>query len=56
MLDFLNNDNMLPEINDTNIVFISKVKFLEKMFDFRSISLCNVIYKIIFKVLANRLK
>ena len=56
MLDFLNNDNMLPEINDTNIVFIPKVKVLEKMFDFRSISLCNVIYKIISKVLANMLK
>ena len=56
VLDFLNNDNMLSEINDTNIVFIPKVKFLEKMSDFRPISLCNVIYKIISKILANMLK
>ena len=56
VLDFLNNGNMLPEINHTNIVLIPKVKDPKKMSDFRPISLCNVIYKIIFKVLANRLK
>ena len=56
VLDFLNNGNMLPEINHINIVLIPKVKDPEKMSDFRPISLCNVIYKIISKVLANRLK
>ena len=56
VLDFLNNGNMLPEINHTNIVLIPKVKNPEKMSDFRPISLCNVIYKIISKVLGNRLK
>ena len=56
VLDFLNNGHMLPDINHTYIVLIPKVKNLEKMSDFRPISLCNVIYKIISKVLANRLK
>ncbi|XP_075674939.1 uncharacterized protein LOC142644147 [Castanea sativa] len=56
VLDFLNNGNMLPDINHTNIVLIPKVQNLERMSEFRPISLCNVIYKIISKVLANRLK
>ena len=56
VLDFLNSGIKIPEINYTHIVLIPKVKSLEKMTDFRPISLCNVIYKIISKVIANRLK
>ena len=56
ILDFLNNGNMLPDINHTNIMLIPKVKNPERMSEFIPISLCNVIYKIISKVLANRLK
>ena len=56
VLDFLNFGNMILEINYTHIVLIPKIKSLEKMTDFKPISLCNVIYKIISKVLANRLK
>ena len=56
MLDFLNSSNMNPNINYTHIVLIPKVKSPEKMSDYRLISLCNVIYKIISKVMANRLK
>ena len=56
VLDFLNTGILLLELNYAHIVLIPKVKYTEKMLDFRPISLCNVIYKIISKVLANRLK
>ena len=56
VLHFLNSGIMDPEINYTYIVLIPKLKSPEKMSDYRPISLCNVIYKIISKVLANGLK
>ena len=56
VLDYLNNGNMMPDINYTHIVLIPKIKSPEKMTNFRPINLCNVIYKIISKVIANRLK
>ena len=56
VLDFLHSSNMEPDVNYTHIVLIPKVKKPEKMADFKPISLCNVIYKIISKVLENRFK
>ena len=56
VLDFLHTGHMMLDINYTHKFLIPKVKKPEKMADFRPISLCNVIYKIISKVLVNRLK
>lgn len=47
---------MPNEFNDTYIFLIPKVKCPQKITEYRPISLCNVMYKIISKVHANRLK
>ncbi|OMP11477.1 reverse transcriptase [Corchorus capsularis] len=55
-LDFLNNGVDLPDVNHTNIVLIPKVDNPGTMRDYRPITLCNVIFKIVSKAIANRLK
>ena len=44
------------QINFTHIALIPKVKSLESVSQFRPISLCTMIYKIVSKVLTNWLK
>ena len=56
ILQTLNTGIMPRGINDTYICMIPKTKNPLKITDYRPISLCNVIYKLISKVLANRLK
>ena len=56
VLNVLNSSMSMVEINRTNIALVPKTRNPTKMTEFRPISLCNVIYKLISKVLANRLK
>ena len=56
VLDCLHNCRIPNEINHTHIALIPKVKSHERITEFRPISLCSVIYKVVSKVLANRLK
>lgn len=56
VLNTLNSRIMPGGINDTYICLIPKVKSPQKIIECRPISLCNVMYKLMSKILANRLK
>ncbi|KAK0581565.1 hypothetical protein LWI29_015235 [Acer saccharum] len=47
---------LLKELNATIIALVPKVLNPSKMKDFRPISCCNTLYKIIAKIIANRIK
>ena len=56
ILDFLNLGLTPPNFNETDIVLIPKVKEPKKVTDYRPISLCNVMFTIASKAIANRMK
>ena len=56
VLRILRGEEGSEAINETILVLIPKVKDPSDLTQFRPISLCNVVYKIISKMLANRLK
>ena len=55
-LYILNDGGFIAPLNHTYIALIPKVTKPLKVTDFRHISLCNVIYRIVAKTIANRLK
>ena len=56
VIDILNFGIMPPQLNRMHIALIPKVNNPKCVTDFIPISLCNVLYKLISKVLADRLK
>ncbi|XP_031124288.1 uncharacterized protein LOC116026999 [Ipomoea triloba] len=53
---FLVSGQLPASLSETHIALIPKVNNPELVSDFRSISLCNVLYRILAKVLANRFR
>ena len=56
VLDFLNFGIVPLNFNETHIVLNPKIKEPKKATNYRPISLCNVVYKLALKAIANRLK
>lgn len=56
VLNFLEGGEMEEVVNFTHIALILKIQDLVTVHDFRLISLCNILYKIIAKTLVNRMK
>ncbi|GJV30269.1 retrovirus-related pol polyprotein from transposon 17.6 [Tanacetum coccineum] len=54
--EFFTNGRLLKELNHTIIALIPKVNAPARVNDYRPISCCNVLFKCISKIIANRLK
>ena len=56
MKDFFSSGKLLKEFNHTFITLIPKTDNPETTSQFRPISLCNAFYKIVAKIMVNRLR
>lgn len=56
VLNILNSDGMSPKLNSTFITLIPKKVDVVFVVDFRPIGLCNVLYKLVSKMIVNKLK
>jgi hypothetical protein len=56
MVEFHRNGKLTKGVNSTFIALIPKVNSLQRLSDFRPISLVGCMYKVLAKVLANRLR
>ena len=53
---FFHSGSLLKSLNQTFLTLIPKVQFPDDVSQFRPMSLCNVVYKIISKIMVDRLK
>lgn len=54
--EFFQNGRLLKDLNRTTIVLIPKSPEAASLGEYRPISCCNIVYKIISKIITNRLK
>lgn len=54
--EFIRNGRLLKDLNTTAICLIPKKPEAASLSDYKPISCCNVVYKIISKIMENRLK
>ena len=52
VLSYLNSGTLLVGLNHTYITLVSKTKSTVRVTEFRPVALCNIIHKLISKVLA----
>ncbi|XP_022843180.1 uncharacterized protein LOC111366706 [Olea europaea var. sylvestris] len=53
---FFDSSNLLKQVNATTIALVPKIPNPSQVKDFRPISCCNIIYKCVAKLIANRVK
>ncbi|KAL0420739.1 UNVERIFIED_CONTAM: LINE-1 reverse transcriptase [Sesamum latifolium] len=56
ILEFFLHGKLLKQVNATLLVLIPKVQAPSRVSDFRPISCCNVLYKVITKIIVQRLR
>lgn len=54
--DFFKEGRLLREVNHTFVTLIPKIEGAKELRDFRPISCCNLIYKLITKIMCQRME